>query len=763
MSNPSGTTPSLDRLLERLARRIRIHTLQHGTGRVLAGGAAWLALAFLLDRWLHLPGGVRVLHLAVLAALPAVLLWRELLRPLRRLPDRAGLALLVERAHPELHELLVSAVQLEERGQASRPLEAELVRRVVADAEARAAQLELGGVLDARGPRRDLAIGTGLGLAAGLLLALDPAGASIFLQRLAGGGPEWPRRTDLSIEIPIAGGRARVEQGEELIRVLCARGSDVPVVVRAEGHVPEEVTLHFGGGRREVLAAARSGVFRTLLRSVQEDLEFHVTGGDDRDRIPLVRLTVLQPPDVAALAVTVEPPDYTGLAARLERDRDVEVLAGSRVRVAMRPDPADARGLVRILPEDRELELLPTPWPALEGEAAGLPALGFELTANESLRYRFELLDSSGLPNPDPGLFAIHVQADRPPEVDLLAPARGEVEAVVGGALPLRVRAFDDFGIARLEWSVETGGEPVRGPFRLDSVALGEVAAERGLRHGEFAARTVEVRELAGGADPIEGQLFTLEVRALDARLPEPQSGRAPEVRIRIVSADELLRRVQDRLSRARMQTHQLVELQRERNARTLELLASLEGDQLSDAAGPSEIGVVLTGQRRVQGDARSLARDLAMVTETVLYARIDERALPLLRELERGAAGLTDRGFHPELWAALAARVPGTVGSGLAEKLVAATGLAVAAGEEPAARAVDLLREAQDAKDLAALRRLLAAAEEEQRAALAQLEALLQRLAEWDNFQSVLSLTRDILNRQRNLLERTKRFAKEN
>jgi hypothetical protein len=42
------------------------------------------------------------------------------------------------------------------------------------------------------------------------------------------------------------------------------------------------------------------------------------------------------------------------------------------------------------------------------------------------------------------------------------------------------------------------------------------------------------------------------------------------------------------------------------------------------------------------------------------------------------------------------------------------------------------------------------------------QIEELLGRLAEWDNFQSVLSLTRDILNRQKNLRERTKDAAGE-
>jgi len=43
------------------------------------------------------------------------------------------------------------------------------------------------------------------------------------------------------------------------------------------------------------------------------------------------------------------------------------------------------------------------------------------------------------------------------------------------------------------------------------------------------------------------------------------------------------------------------------------------------------------------------------------------------------------------------------------------------------------------------------------QRAALARIDELIARLAEWDNFQSVLNLARDILHRQKSLRDRTK------
>lgn len=753
------STPHVERLLERLDRRLRRHVFRHGAGRVLLGASGWLLAMFLLDRWLHLPAAVRWVHLGILLFVPAWLVWREWLGPLRRLPDRAGLAVLVERAHPELANLLVSAVELREAAPTD-PLTDELVRRVLARADARAAELDLAGVDDPRGPRRAFAGGLVAAAVCGLVLASSGEDARIFFKRIAGGGLTWPRRTTLLLEVPATATRLAVEPTADGLRVLAARGGDVPIVVRAEGEVPDEVILHDTTGRREVMPPSRGKLFRTLLRSVQEDFELWATGGDDNDSKPRVRVEVLSPPDVAALAISIEPPAYTGLEPRVVHDADAEVLAGSRLRVAIVPEPPQARGRVRLLPEDRTLELRPVEWPGEGNDEAQAPpvALGFELVPESTVRFLFELTDDRGLPNPDPGLFSILVREDRPPEVLVLAPARTEFETVPGGALPLRVRATDDFGVAALAWRVDGGDERALAsrPLRPDELP------GRGARSGRFASRRLEVAELLPPEDLAEGAIARIEVLARDVRAPRPQTATSPELRVRIVSTDELLRRLQDRLARARASVGDLVDLQREKLARSEELAAALEGDEPDAAPRPAEISAVLTGERRVQGDARSVARELAAASESVLYARLDERAGPLLDELERRQADLSDQRFHPEAWQGLSASPARTSASGLAGRLVDATELALAISEGSTAQAVAALAAARDADDAGALAEGLARARSAERTALGQLETLLEQLAEWDNFQSVLSLTRDILGRQKNLEERTRQFAKE-
>src|SRR5262249_3270427 len=144
-----------------------------------------------------------------------------------------------------------------------------------------------------------------------------------------------------------------------------------------------------------------------------------------------------------------------GLAPALYFNQDVEVLKGSELEVHVLPSPRDATGRVRFLPDDTTLPLAPAPFPHAEGATdAPETGLAFHCTADRTLGFRVELTDAHGLANPEPALYRIKVVEDRPPELTVLAPARTEFETVRGGAVPLRVRAEDDFALATVGWRV---------------------------------------------------------------------------------------------------------------------------------------------------------------------------------------------------------------------------------------------------------------------------------------------------------------------
>jgi len=784
MNHGANILRVLDRLHARVTRLVWIH----GLSTVVGATAALLLLDFVLDWTLHVPRGVRWVHLFLLGALPTYIVLRALVRPLRARPDSTACAVLIERANPELKQLLVTAAEL---AQGTRTVaDPEIASGILAEAELAATRIDVSRAVDSRGPRFRFLVGSLSGALCAAVLLANPTASRVFFIRLFGGDAAWPQRTHLTIEISATGtAPSPVPARGEQLEVRVARGSDVPVVVRAEGKVPDEVTLHFTGGQRAVLTASGGDTFRTLLRSVQEDVVLYATGGDDTDEDPSVRLVVLRPPDIVGLAVDVDPPAYSGLRRDTLEGGDAEILAGSKVVVHVLPDPADATGKARLLPEDRVLDLVASPFHRSGAKPDARPdptGLAFEIAPEKTLRYRIELVDASRLSNPDPGLFAITVVEDRAPEVEILAPGRGDFDTVPGGAISLRARARDDFGIAHmavaanptgdtgtpafqreLEWAlvpreerseIDRGADPAGGragaPIRASSSTFRAVARARS---------RLEIADVAGSGGTAVGSQIELSVSATDNREPTAHEGKSAALRIRIVSPDEYLRRLQDRLGRARAAAATLSELQRTKQRRTQELIAGLESDALLSGDSTDEIFAAATGERRVEGDARSLSRDLCSALEGVLYARVDDRAAPLLEKVDARLAD-SDRTFDAEAWREIASdeRAASGAPSGLADRLLRIAGLALEVSEADAPAATAALARAQDTRDPARVHSELTAAATSQKAVVDKIENLLEMLAEWDNYQSVLSLTRDILNGQKTLQERTKTFAKD-
>lgn len=760
---PLTATPALERLLARLRSRLGVLAWMHGIGLVATFVGAWLAFVFVADWALHVPRGVRWFHLAICVTLPLALLWRFALRPWLRRPNRAGLALLIEREHPQLHEVLVSAVQLQQ----SPPADAdpELVQRVLRSAELEAARLRIEAVLDPSQPRRLFALGAAVSLALVLAARTWPEHASIFVARLLGGDQPWPQRTHL--ELALGAGLEHVEvqiDGPRRVARL-PRGSDAPIIVRAIGAQPDDVKLHVSGGVASVLSAGADGSFRTVLRSLQEDVTLHATGGDDRDEDPSLTLIVLEPPDVAALAVSIEPPEYTGLLARTEFDRDVEVLAGSRLSIAVIPSPAEATGSVRILPADELRPLGPTVFPT-RAEAPGGPALGFDLIATQSLRYRIELVDGSGFSNPDPGMFSIQVVRDERPQVDVVAPGRNEIETLDRGLVRLLARVDDDFGVAAVEWRASRTGAERPSPWRALELTAASAAPTGPARpNARLAGVGTDIAAIdAGGRAPTVGDQIEIELRAHDARPalpdgePDPAGTMQPTaIRVRIVGEDDFLRRLQDRLARVRTQAADAETLSRERLRRTGELLQSIESDGAS--ASSSDMTGLVSGQRRLQGDLDALSREFASIVENVLYARLDAGAAGALADLDTRLARVSAKSFPVDAWRDFNAAVRGgqVTTEGVPRQLIGLMGLALDLAVDDSPAAVDALDRATRASDVSGAHTALSEAQQSQARVQQHLAELLDQLAEWDNYQAILTLTRDILTRQKSVRDRIK------
>ncbi len=134
MNNTHGSTPRLDALLARLRGTLLRNVWLHGLGTALAAAAAWLVFMYGADRMLKLPAPIRWIHLAVLVGGTLYLLRRSLFAHRARMPDKAGLAMLAQRALPDdvpRDDRFVSALQLRSSVRADAP-SAPLVDRVTA-------------------------------------------------------------------------------------------------------------------------------------------------------------------------------------------------------------------------------------------------------------------------------------------------------------------------------------------------------------------------------------------------------------------------------------------------------------------------------------------------------------------------------------------------------------------------------------------------------------------------------------------------------
>jgi hypothetical protein len=166
-----------------------------------------------------------------------------------------------------------------------------------------------------------------------------------------------------------------------------------------------------------------------------------------------------------------------------------------------------------------------------------------------------------------------------------------------------------------------------------------------------------------------------------------------------------------------------------------------------------------------VQVDAETATRELASITEGVLYAKLDDKSAALFELLDAAAARTTTREFRVEAWRSLALALrEGRAGAtgGLAPQLIGLVDTALTISHTDCAAASTAAERATQVVDLGDIHGALVECAAAQEAAQKHIEDLLSRLVEWDDFQSVVSLARDILTRQKSLNDRTRSSGRE-
>jgi len=563
--------PFVERKLAGLRAALRAVVALRGAAWVLVALAATVAATLIVDYGLHrltlkhMTVAQRLVPLGLCLAGVAEAAWRLLLAPL--LAPLAGeeLALVVERAHPELGDRLISALQFRRGDGGARGTSGELAARVAVQLNEQARALRFADAVDGRPARRHALLALAAAGVVALLWLLMPAlMRSWFRRNVLLADVPYPKRTELWVE---HAGRLRV-----------VRGGTLDVVVRADPNlaVPDAVTFHMrfasAGALEEDVPPApdEPAKFAKRFKGVNEPFTFHVTGNDARSEE--LSVDVAEPPQLADVAFQVAPPDYTRLppvgVARAQGTLQVPEQSWVTVTAAatkplraarMFLDGAEA-GTCRVTGPDS-----PPAASAVWGRFQLLPAKPFR----PSMALWFELTDSEGFVNPRAAQYNIAVVPDKPPVLQIETAGVGG--QVTGKArIPLRVSARDDYGLGAVElvWSIQSLGG--KGHRQLVRDFEGREKSPPALEH-VFDLLRRDPNAPDGAPELDRGETLHLQAEARDALPPPAGPNRAVSnlITLKVVSEEELLVALLDSQRALRDQFERAIELQKDVQLKT--------------------------------------------------------------------------------------------------------------------------------------------------------------------------------------------------
>ncbi len=439
-------------IIATVRRRWRLRLVLRGLLLLTAGTvAAVLVAGFGLDQAHFAPGAILAARIVAYVAVVALLVWAVALPLLRRTSD-ARVALYIEEHEPDLHEVLISAIESTE-GDATAPA---LVDRLVAQAVARTQDLDEGRSIDRTPLRR---FGSALAFAVSAAAVLFLAGPPLLKQAAQVLFVPW---SDAAAEAPFA---VFVTPGD----IEVPKGGALDVEAMLRGFTSERVILLFRPIDRQdwdrvAMEPTDSAGYGFRLFDLQEPMEYLVEAGGVSS--PVFHIGVTDLPYVDNIDLLLRYPTYTGLGTeRIERGGDIAAPLGTKVTLIATPTMVVGEGRILLGTKDT-IALTPADSTTLEGT--------FAVTAAE--HYRIELLAANGVWVPASLEYRIDPLDDHRPTISFKTPGRDirvtAVEEVFAEAV-----ARDDYAIRSLTLVYRVNGEAE------DTVVL----------HPSTAARRAEV------------------------------------------------------------------------------------------------------------------------------------------------------------------------------------------------------------------------------------------------------------------------------
>ncbi|MBK8098212.1 MAG: hypothetical protein IPK26_13960 [Planctomycetes bacterium] len=755
----------LDRLLGHQLGRVRRRFFVHGLAFTLALPGAAIALFFLLDHALRLPAPIRLFHTAAVTVLLGWAIARFLRYPLSRHFAATDVAILLERTFPGLHQRLVSAIQLKDvpagdlRNQSPAMIAALLQETATA---ARALPLER--LFDGQRTRRAWAAAGTITTLLAVGSAMAPATAIAFVLRHLGLSVSYPKATRLIVDLPPAGPELQRTDHPGRTELVLPAGADLHVSVLAEGTVPSEVHLDVtgvGGDERSITLVPRPGDrFRHVFRRLGNGFSFHARGGDDDTGDKIVEVRTIHPPLVGQIKVELTPPAYTGKPPATQAGGAIEALVGTRATLMVTATATVHDATLLFLESGRKLDLVAT---TIQDDSGAATAYTAQFTVEQSDRYQIDLTGEGGLRNPTPGTYPIVAMQDYAPVGRWLQPEDESATLLLPQALLcVRVDAHDDHGLTDVRLTIDAGGGRTRALALLPPLAEGASWPVR----GQFL-ELLELQELLG-AQKAAADGLSLQLALRDNRQPEAGATELQRRQVQIVDLTQLAATIARNFRSLREEVEQAADLQTDRAARIEDLRsqAAIPGNATAQALTAVEVG-----QGRILTSAERVHRGLMRAFDQHLWNRLESsqhaaKVVDLYRtwftqpRSDAPPNALVDalpqdEAFYRDV---LARRRAGTLGAmeNVLDPILQMIDLADGISHRHGPQLARMLAQAQVARDGAELTETLRRIVEAQQQIAQALAALLLQLDRWNEIQDLVQETRALLDRQRDVMDRT-------
>lgn len=480
-------------------------------------------------------------------------------------------AVYVEAKRPELHNHLISALQLPASLQKhpESGISADLVEGLLEATHRQIDTLSRQPLVDWSGVWRQLRIATPLVVA---MLGVVWVAPQLVTASVA----------QLLHPLSLLGVQPTVLALSEYPRRVLV-GQPLTLQVMASGQLPSTIhlrTWQAGKEREEKMVAGDQGTFRYTFSNLREPMKFQAVAGSATSEVGEV--DVVEAPAVGNFRLRYQYPDYTRLPAKIEEGTGhIETLAGSEVRIEMAANKPIARGQL-VFDDNTQLPLIVRQDGLLQATAIITKPGG----------YRVQVQDELGFTNQDNLSYRVDVIPDEVPQVDLLAP-EPDLEIDEGRVITLEYEARDDFGVRELTLVYRAGAF---GEKRLVIDRVDEVARRY---QGRYYWDVTDFLSEAG-----ERVTYYVEVWDNDT-VSGPKRGISATHVLRIKSREEEHRRLDEIQQQVAEKLIDLLADQLELNTRTSDLAEQARPHD------PNEVQALEARQAELQQQAQDLVSQL--------------------------------------------------------------------------------------------------------------------------------------------------------